>query len=236
MDIIVKGKYDCRFANWLFFIFSNADYDIKHDTIVANVRNDVKECLEQFGIKIKIDKNVLFDGDYKQEFNLIDIDKIRHEIIIPKYIKDEVFFNIPDIKERLIIHVRRGDYINNTNKGRYFTLNKKYINYVYHKYYDGMKVIVISDDKQWCKDNLSDLCEDIIISPFNNVLEDFCCLTLGKAIICSASSFSVFGAYLNNNDDCVIPYPYYKETKLQEYGEKIIPTWAKREELTDDMK
>ena len=231
MDIVVNGKHDCRFANWLFFIFSNADYDIKHDTIITNVRNDVKEFLGQFGIKIKIDKNVLFDGDYKQEFNLIDIDKIRQELVIPKHIKDEVFFNIPDIKERLIIHIRRGDYINNTNKRRYFTLNKKYINYVYHKYYDGMKAIIISDDKQWCKDKLSDLCKDIIISPFNNVLEDFCCLTLGKAIICSASSFSVFGAYLNKNNDCVIPYPYYKETKLQEYGEKIIPTWAKRENI-----
>ena len=54
---------------------------------------------------------------------------------------------------------------------------------------------------------------------------------LGKAIICSASSFSVFGAYLNKNNDCVIPYPYYKETKLQEYGEKIIPIWANRENI-----
>lgn len=227
-------------GNQLFVIFSNPNYDnMEEDTIVCpNMYKHHEPLFARMGIKYKRDT---FEGEvgykgYRQNFKLFNIPKLRKMFIIPQDIKTVIYSSIPDIEERLIIHVRRGDYLFHCNRTMYISPSKSYIEKVYHKYYKGMKVIVISDDKQWCKDNLSDLCEDIIISPFDDVLHDFYCLIFAKAIICSASSFSMFGAYLNPNNDCVVPHPYYKYEKWHNKGEEIIPTWAKREDITEDMK
>lgn len=227
MNFYINTHPSGRLGNFLFWIFTNKDFDKNRDTIFCNT--NIKNQLQQLGINIIIDKNNTFNGDYKQEFKLINLENTRKQLTCPKNIYNNIINNIPDIFERTVIHIRRGDYLQLNSI--YYILSKEYIKSVYNKYYKGTKVLIVSDDKEWCKLNLSNLCDDIIISPFKNVLEDFFCLTLGKSIICSCSSFSVFASYLNKNEDCVIPYPYYKLEKLREYGEKIIPIWAKRKNI-----
>lgn len=102
----------------------------------------------------------------------------------------------------------------------YFTLNKQYIKDVYDNFYKDQKVLIVTDDKQWCSNNLLDLCDDVIVSQSTDILYDFFCLTFGKYIICSCSSFSVFASYLNLNKNCVIPYPYYKKQDMIGIGKK----------------
>lgn len=236
MAIKVQGQKEARFANWLFFIFSNKDININKDTIVTNINNETKCQLQRLGIKIQNNRflSETSNGDYKQEYNLIDIENVKKQLKCPDKIYKKIINTIPDIHERLVIHVRRGDYL--TFNDIYFVLNKQYIEEVYNKFYKGYKVLIVTDDKEWCNKNLSDLCDDVIVSKSTDILYDFFCLVLGKAIICSCSSFSVFASYLNGNKDCVIPYPYYKKQDMIGLGEKIIPPFANRYKVNDDMK
>ncbi len=77
---------------------------------------------------------------------------------------------------------------------------------------------------------MSDLCNDVKFSVFNDdPVLDLLSISLAKCVICSASSFSMFGVYLNKNNDCVVTFPYYKYDKWFVNGEKIVPDFAKRE-------
>lgn len=236
MVIKVIGEYETRFANWLFFIFSHKNINIKKDKILTNINNETKQQLERIGIKIINNKHIskTCNKDYKQEYSLIDIENVKSQIKCPRGVYEKIITDIPDIHERCIIHVRRGDYLRFHNM--YFTLNKQYIKDVYDNFYKDQKVLIVTDDKQWCSNNLLDLCDDVIVSQSTDILYDFFCLTFGKYIICSCSSFSVFASYLNLNKNCVIPYPYYKKEDMIDLGEKIIPPFANRYNVNDDMK
>lgn len=236
MVIKVIGEYEARFANWLFFIFSHKNINIKKDKILTNINNETKQQLERIGIKIINNKHIpkTCNKDYKQEYSLIDIENVKFQIKCPRGVYEKIITDIPDIHERCVIHVRRGDYLKFNNI--YFILNKQYIKDVYDNFYKGQKVLIVTDDKQWCENNLLDLCDDVIVSQSTDILYDFFCLTFGKSIICSCSSFSVFASYLNPNKNCVISYPYYKKQDMIDLGEKIIPSFANRYNVNDDMK
>ena len=123
MVIKVIGEYEARFANWLFFIFSHKNIDIKKDNILTNINNETEKQLERLGIKIINNKHIAktCNKDYKQEYALIDIENVKSQIKCPRGIYEKIITDIPDIHERCVIHVRRGDYLRFHDI--YFTLN-----------------------------------------------------------------------------------------------------------------
>ena len=124
MVIKVIGEYEARFANWLFFIFSHKNINIKKDKILTSINNETKQQLERIGIRTLNLNNVkdTCNNDYKQEYSLIDIENVKTQIKCPSKIHEKIIADIPDIHERCVIHVRRGDYLRFNNI--YFILNK----------------------------------------------------------------------------------------------------------------
>ena len=86
MDIKVIGEHYARFANWLFFIFSHKNIDIKKDKILTNINNETEKQLERLGIKIINNKHIAktCNKDYKQEYALIDIENVKSQIKCPR--------------------------------------------------------------------------------------------------------------------------------------------------------
>jgi hypothetical protein len=114
------------------------------------------------------------------------------------------------------IHVRRGDY-----------LSEEWINTLWHcsnKYYktalsmlEGIeKVAVFSDDIEWCKKNFKG--NKFVFIEGESDYVDLCLMSFIQNNIIANSTFSWWGAYLNQNKDkrVICPEYYFKNIPEQE--------------------
>lgn len=106
-------------------------------------------------------------------------------------------------EEYTSIHVRRTDYL--THKNCYHILTRQ-------NYYDkaiyvsgGKKFLIFSDDINWCKDNFRG--NEFNFSENNQGHVDMKLMASCSNNIIANSSFSYWGAYLNDNVDKKIIYP-----------------------------
>ena len=186
---------------------------------------------------ISIEKDIYIYG-YCQSAKYIDFDRIRYYFLnSPVYDYINVLYG-DNINEYVSIHIRRGDYLKDGNLEIYFTLSKEYIVDVIDKFFKNDKFVIISDDIQWCKDNLSDITtNDVKFIDVKNpnympefyMLIDLCIPIITKGNIVSPSSFCMFGASINPNKNIIINDPYYKKKELNEDEKlKIVPSWAKK--------
>lgn len=114
---------------------------------------------------------------------------------------DEYLFNhkYPLLEKSYFIHIRRGDYVNNSN--HFIDLSNYYskcIDQNEHYY-------VFSDDINWCKENLDiKRCTFVQENEIDSLWLMSKCL---KGGICANSSFSWWGSYLNTNKDKKVYFP-----------------------------
>lgn len=129
------------------------------------------------------------------------------------------------------IHVRRGDYLNEPEFRGICDIDyyRKAINHILGGYSDST-FFIFSNDIQWCKENLVPLIgknEPIFVT--DNKGEDSCwdmfLMSYCKNLIIANSSFSWWGAFLNNDVQTVCaPYPWLnRDCEIDIYDE----TWIK---------
>ena len=110
--------------------------------------------------------------------------------------------NHVNLDDSIGVHVRRGDYVHLNNE--YRLLNADYYTSaisIAQKYtWNSGRIIIVSDDIQWCKTSLlprMKLHSDVVFSPFqDNELLDFVLLYLVKHNVIANSSFSWWAAFL----------------------------------------
>jgi len=109
---------------------------------------------------------------------------------------------MPRLNNCASLHVRRGDYLRCANV--FYCLDAKY----YHKalrYIDSNIVYVLSDDIEWCKNNLKD---DRLFYPVGQSdWEDLLLMSRCDHNIMANSTFSWWGSYLNENPDKIVIAP-----------------------------
>lgn len=119
----------------------------------------------------------------------------------------------PQYSEYVSVHVRRGDYA--TNPRHFPPVNEFYLELagqVMQKQSGFDKVIVFSDDIQWCKENTRSAFDWIDVE-FCEEKDEFKSLSLMASCrhnIIANSSFSWWGAWLNPNPDKIVVCPSYK--------------------------
>jgi hypothetical protein len=101
------------------------------------------------------------------------------------------------------INVRRGDYLTQPNRHPVVTLD--YINEAYKHLPFCDKIVVLSDDINWCKENI-DLPNLIFVENYRDC-EALWFLSLCDHFIISNSTFSWWGAYLSRTDNKVVVAP-----------------------------
>ena len=124
------------------------------------------------------------------------------------------------------IHVRRGDYLEDNNKKRFTQLGLDYYNKgieFMKNNFSNVKFFVFSNDIEWCKKNFERSNDFIYVG--NNKLEDyhdFSLIKFCKHNIIANSTFSWWGAYLNNNQNKIVIMPknWYGSKLLQKDYEK----------------
>ena len=150
-----------------------------------------------------------------------------------KNIKDEIiksFTPIHDISEKakqyikeiensnsVSLHVRRGDYVDNTMfKGSGLTITempyyKDAIEFINSKV-ENPKFFIFSDDIAWCKENFEFLEDKTFIDDTKSAIDDMVLMSRCEHNIIANSTFSWWGAWLNRNKNKIViaPKVWYK--------------------------
>ena len=101
------------------------------------------------------------------------------------------------------INVRRGDYLTQPRRHPVVTLD--YINEAYKHLPNCDKIIVLSDDISWCRENIN-LPNLVFVENYRDC-EALWLLSLCDHFIISNSSFSWWGAYLSRTDNKIVISP-----------------------------
>lgn len=149
-------------------------------------------------------ENICLKGYFQSE-NFFDTDLVHRLFAIDKetnsYIQDKYGEILK--KEIISLHVRRGDYVYRPRRQRLCSLAyyKRAI-----KYFGKNKTfLVLSDDIEWCKKHFRG--NNFIYPERENALIDLYLQSLCTHNIISNSTFSWWGAWLNNNPDKIVVAP-----------------------------
>ena len=118
------------------------------------------------------------------------------------------------------IHIRRGDFLLKRNNSHYVNLKEYYLKSIYEssKNFKNPKYFIFTDDPSWAVDNFV-LDHPYIVVDINlgtRSFLDMYLMSLCKANIIANSSFSWWGAWLNNNKDKIIyaPKKWFKDKSI----------------------
>ena len=152
-----------------------------------------------------------FSKEIKKEMTeLIYSNKEYYDIAVNyfNFIKS-LFTNYKNEEDIAFIHIRRTDYINNC------THNLLSMDY----YKEGINIIgkyklylIFSDDATWCYNNL-DFIENKYVISINSIYIELILMTFIKNGIIANSTFSWWGAFINNDDKKIVaPKQWFAET------------------------
>lgn len=213
--------------------------DLETSTSLSNflsklgVRKSIKEKSLLFDKELlNIPKNEYVKGYFQTEKYFKNIRKVLLEqftLAEPLSESTQKFASeIKSHKNPCSIHVRRGDFVNNKKANKIhgtcdLDYYKKAVDFLKTKYKD-IHFFVFSDDISWTKENLK----------LNNVTfvehdtiphEDMLLMSLCRFNITANSSFSWWGAWLNNHKDKVVVAP--KKWMVAKENEVACNNWIK---------
>ena len=188
--------------------------------------NYIKEKNFNFDREIlELSDNVYLDGYWQSEKYFKDIENIIKKEFRLEYELDEKNREMADYIsncESVSIHVRRGDYVTNSVINAFHgTCDMDYylrcISLLKNKIKDP-HFFIFSDDPEWVKINLNIDFPTIFIThngPEKNY-EDLKLMSLCKHNIIANSSFSWWGAWLNDNPQKIVigPLNWFRDNKI----------------------
>jgi len=180
---------------------------------------------------MKISSDVLLEGfwqHYKYYENFPP--QILQELTLKEEFKptsiNNIINNIEQENSSVSIHIRRGDYVSDSNNLNFFgTLPMQYyydaVNYI-NKNIQTPKFYIFSDDLNWVKDNFK-INAPITFVDIEGGTKDYLeldAMSKCRHNIIANSSFSWWGAFLNKNTDKIIIAP---------------KSWVVREDINKDI-
>ncbi|WP_305842135.1 alpha-1,2-fucosyltransferase [Photobacterium leiognathi] len=213
---------------------------LKKVSFLANVSGHYFEKgLRYDDLLLKNNKIINLTGYFQTEKYFSSYHDELCELLIPS----ETLNNYQNLIKEMInnsnslsLHIRRGDYLSNPeaqkthgicdinyfNRAVEYLLNNKIID-------NNTKFFIFSDDIEWCKENISFKNEIIFVSGDSTSPEkDMYLMSLCDNNIISNSTFSWWGAWLNQNKEktVIAPCQWFKEKSLD--SSDIIPAgWIK---------
>ncbi|TSJ40297.1 alpha-1,2-fucosyltransferase [Mucilaginibacter corticis] len=160
--------------------------------------------------------NIYFDGYWQSEKYFRSIRKLlQQELIIttaPSQANQAVIDKINSCNA-VSLHIRRGDYVTNIVSNEiYSTCSLGYyelaFNYISEKVSNPI-FFIFSDDINWAKNNLDSKyqMEFVDLNDADHNYEDMRLMSYCKHNIIANSTFSWWGAWLNNNDNKIVVAP-----------------------------
>lgn len=175
----------------------------------SNILPNMKSYYEPADLsykKIIYEKNLFLRGYFQSEKYFKHNREHILDLFSPqKEIKDFIlrkYSNIIEDKNCVSVHIRRGDYLELADY--HANLGKEYYIKAMEKYNDA-KFVFFSDDIEWCKNTFDN--KNIFIENQPDVLDLFLMSNIQNNIIAN-SSFSWWGAWLNENHEKTVISPF----------------------------
>lgn len=166
------------------------------------------------------------------------VENIRTQLLREYRFKKELNDRNSDVMKSMLredsvgIHVRRGDYLKEKQYQGicdidYYTRAIS----IFKEKFKAPVFYVFSNDMRWCEDNLGNLMGDsrVVYVDWNKGEDSYCdmqLMTFCKGLIIANSSFSWWGAFLNNREDRVVVSP--KKWLNKKHSPDIqMPEWIK---------
>ena len=173
---------------------------------------------------------VYLDGYWQNELYFSDIRELLLQELSPNNSMNDLGFAYLDsIKKSnsVSLHVRRGDYVNLKNINvldvDYYMKAAEYI----RKNVEKPTFYIFSDDLEWCKSSLTFLGDCIYVERTQTEIDDLNLMSFCQHNIIANSSFSWWGAWLNQNPNKTVIAP--KDWLLNDPGSSnvILSDWVK---------
>ena len=122
---------------------------------------------------------------------------------------NEMFETVNDGKKIISLHIRRTDYVINDNHP------VQPIEYYQNAltFFDKTdRLIVFSDDPEWCQEQDIFADDNILISQGNDADVDLCLMTKCNYHIIANSSFSWWGAWLGDSEKIIAPSNWFSDS------------------------
>lgn len=178
-------------------------------------------------------KTVIVDGFFQTEKYFEEIsDIIRADFKFDEQINDRATNFITTINEplKVVVHIRRGDNLSKTSPTVMVSdcFRNRALKYIDSKI-DNYHLLIFSDDKEWCKQNIKYKNPFTIVEGFDD-FEELCIMTHCDHYIIGSSTYSWWGAWLGQNPDKIVVVPdkwfSHKMSRgrpLSQQGADIIP-------------
>lgn len=183
--------------------------------------------------------SIYFNGYWQSERYF---HQFRHELLEMFTQKDPIHPNTQYFHKNIInsesvsIHIRRGDYISNKDTNNFHgTCNLTY----YHKAISFIKnkiknpyFFIFSDDPLWTKENFNFIDNISFVTLAEDIpdYEEIYLMSQCKHNIIANSSFSWWGAWLNQNNEKLViaPQQWFADKQMQSQTNDLLPkTWIK---------
>ena len=168
--------------------------------------------------------------DYFQDNTCIDRD-IALKLFKPySEIRKEIKKLYGDLSDVVCVNVRRGDYLQVQHRG-FRVLTKEQIKDMLEEHFHPQcPVLFVSDDIEWCRQNFTGdryLFADKPCS-YKPEMDLYLQTQCGAGVIIANSSFSWWGAYLNEKGAKVVcPWPWFDSPKKPKMANLLLPEWVK---------
>ncbi len=185
---------------------------------------------------VKLSKNTILNGYFQSEKYFNDIREILLQdfswIKKPEGRNKELLEQIQQDSSSVSMHVRRGDYVSNENAAKFHGLTG--VDYYkaavkeLTKHFKMANLYVFSDDPEWCKKNLKFTQQTTYISHNTDGSEDMRLMKTCRHNIIANSSFSWWGAWLNENPNKIVIAPKQWFSHPESNTKDVIPeSWQK---------
>jgi hypothetical protein len=231
-EFCVPPKDSSRIHNYLIhdaFELNNCDNIryINYPTYYSDHTDFPNSCAFGFNENIfnNCPDNVNINGFFQSEKYFKHIEKeIREDFTFKNhyllYCKDIISkFN----EDLIFLHVRRGDYVGSPH---FNNLSEDYYREALSHFDENQKVLVFSDDIEWCKnwDFLKSNRFIFLENAGHNLIIDLCLMTLCSGAIIANSTFAWWGAWLQeNNKKTVAPKNWFGPALSHLDSSDIIP-------------
>ncbi|OJI09297.1 MAG: alpha-1,2-fucosyltransferase [Candidatus Vogelbacteria bacterium CG10_big_fil_rev_8_21_14_0_10_49_38] len=194
------------------------------------------KTLNQIERKLKTHDDFYLDGFWQSHKYIEDV---RENLLTDFTPKESLEKKYPDLIAQIKntnsvgIHLRRGDYATNSRVLREFGVcsiayYQRAIKLLAEKI-DQPNLFIISDDINWVKENLPTDHPTVYVSELGTKdYEELLIMSQGKHNIIANSTFSWWGAWLNNNPDKIViaPEPWFNNNSIK-IDDIIPPTWIR---------
>tara|TARA_R110001592_G_scaffold317062_2_gene593722 strand:+ start:1266 stop:2012 length:747 start_codon:yes stop_codon:yes gene_type:complete len=143
-------------------------------------------------------RDIFLNGYWQSEKYFKDNEKLIRNTF---EINESINYTVPD--KSVSLHIRRGDYLN--SNGYHPVQTIEYYKKAIDKVGDYDKLFILSDDITWCKENV--IFDNVVFVEGQNEIQDLKVMSLCDHNIIANSSFSWWGAWLNDNPNKIVICP-----------------------------